>query len=108
MELANSPQNTSTGLLPDLKVNMCGYDFYLKVQVVEDATYETHLGLPFHILTHLASQFFKDEFPHITLMDTNTGAVVNMPTSERSKLSNVYMYYRVFRNRRAVQQTGRK
>lgn len=55
MESANSSQNMSMGLLQDLKLTICGYEFYLQVQVIEDVAYNMLLGLPFHILTHLAS-----------------------------------------------------
>ncbi len=69
MESANSSLNTSVGLLQDLKFTIGGYDFYLQVQVIENAPYEILLGLPFHVLTELETKFYTDGSSHITLKD---------------------------------------
>ena len=48
MESANKSKNETMGLLQDLKF---GYNFYVQVQVVQDAPYELLLGRPFFTLT---------------------------------------------------------
>lgn len=85
METANSALETSVGLLQDLKLTVGGYNFYVQVQVVENAAYEMLLGLPFHVLTQGSTKFFGDGSSHLTLNDPNTGAVIMIPTRERNK-----------------------
>lgn len=85
MESANSSLNTSVGLLQDLKFTIGGYDFYLQVQVIENAPYEILLGLPFHVLTELETKFYNDGSSHITLKDPNTGALIRVPTKKRKR-----------------------
>ncbi len=83
MKSANSSVDWTIGLLQDLKVTIGGYDFYLQVQVVENAAYEILLGLPFHVLTQLQTSFFADGTSHIRMKDPNSGAVIKMATRER-------------------------
>lgn len=83
MESANKSTNSTIGLLHDVKATIGGYDFYLQIQVVEDAPYEILLGRPFHALTALDHKHFTDGSSRITMTDPNTGAVLMMPTRAR-------------------------
>lgn len=86
MESANSSVDMTLRLLHDLKVTIGSYDFYLQVQVVENASYEVLLGLPFHVLTQLGTKFYSDGSSHITIDDPNTGAKIILPTHERKRV----------------------
>ncbi|KJA25399.1 hypothetical protein HYPSUDRAFT_111893, partial [Hypholoma sublateritium FD-334 SS-4] len=83
MESANSLIDMTLGLLHNLKVTIGGYDFYLQVQVVHNMPYEVLLGLHFHVLTQLGTQFYRDRSSHITIDDPNTGAKIMVPMCER-------------------------
>ncbi|KAF9470608.1 hypothetical protein BDN70DRAFT_821139 [Pholiota conissans] len=85
METANSSQERTIGLLHDLKLTIGGYDFYVQAQVVDNAPYDLLLGLPFHVLTTIRHQFFKDGSSHVTLNDPNTGAEITIPTKHRKR-----------------------
>jgi hypothetical protein len=85
MESANKSKDQTLGLLADLKMSIGGYDFYIQVQVVENAPYELLLGRPFFTLTQATTRHFTNGDSQITLVDPNTGAVITMPTRQRSR-----------------------
>jgi len=83
MESANTTSNDTMGLIPDFKINIGGYDFYVQAQVVEKAPYEILLGRPFFVMTRALIQHFEDEGSHMTMTDPNTKAIISVPTKER-------------------------
>jgi len=82
MESANTTSNDTMGLIPDFKINIGGYDFYIQAQVVEKAPYEILLGRPFFVMTRVLIQHFEDEGSHMTMTDPNTKAIISVPTKE--------------------------
>ncbi|PPQ71592.1 hypothetical protein CVT25_007902 [Psilocybe cyanescens] len=83
MVSANATTSRTVGLLHDLKIVIGGYEFYLQVQVVDDAPYEMLLGRPFLTLTQASVQHFTNGDSHVTLVDPNTCAVITVPTRAR-------------------------
>ena len=57
---ANASSNQTIGLIHDLKVTIGAYNFYLQVQVVENASYEMLLGRPFLTLTEANTQHYAN------------------------------------------------
>ncbi|KAH6876764.1 hypothetical protein BKA70DRAFT_1448527 [Coprinopsis sp. MPI-PUGE-AT-0042] len=80
MESANGSHNDTLGVIPHLKVNIGGIDFYLQVQVVEDASFDLLLGRPFTVLARAVTKDHADGGQDITLTDPHTGARVTIPT----------------------------
>lgn len=89
MEAANASKSFTQGLLSHLKVTVGGCDFYLQVQVVENASYNMLLGRPFHVLAEAGEKHFANGAATLTLTDPNTGAVVTVPTKARGKAQDV-------------------
>ena len=85
MESANRSKNETMGLLQDLKVEIGGYDFYVQVQVVQEAPYELLLGRPFFTLTQATYRHFSNGSSHLTLIDPNTHAIITIPTHARKR-----------------------
>ncbi|KAJ2936406.1 hypothetical protein H1R20_g690, partial [Candolleomyces eurysporus] len=85
MEAANSSKNRTRGLLPNLKVSVGHCNFYLQVQVIDDASYDMLLGRPFHTLSQALVKHFRNGDALITLVDPNTEAVITVPTKPRSR-----------------------
>jgi hypothetical protein len=85
MESANKSKNETMGLLQDLKIEIGGYDFYVQVQVVQEAPYELLLGRPFFTLTQATHRHFSNGDSHLTLVDPNTQAVITIPTRARKR-----------------------
>src|SRR5580704_12327609 len=83
MESANSSLDETLGLLQDLKLIIGGYEFFLQVQVMENAPYELLLGLPFQTLTESSVKHYANGDANITLSDPNTGAIITIPTKDR-------------------------
>jgi hypothetical protein len=83
MESANMTKDETMGLLQDLKLVIGGYEFYVQVQVVENAPYDLLLGLPFYTLTEANLKHFANGNADLTLKDPNTGAIITLPTRER-------------------------
>jgi len=79
----NASSNSTIGLIHDLKVTIGGYNFYLQVQVVENALYEMLLGRPFLTLTEAQTQHYANGDSHITLQDPNMKAIITVPTKPR-------------------------
>ena len=80
---ANALSNQTIGLIHDLKVTIGAYNFYLQVQVVENASYEMLLGRPFLTLTEANTQHYANGDSHITLQDPNSKAILTLPTCAR-------------------------
>ena len=80
MESANKTKNETMGLLQDLKIVIGGNDFYLQVQVVQDAPYEMLLGRPFYTLTQASHKHFDNGDSRLTIFDPNTGDKITVPT----------------------------
>jgi hypothetical protein len=80
---ANASSNQTIGLIHDLKVTIGAYNFYLQVQVVENASYEMLLGRPFLTLTEANTQHYANGDSHITLQDPNSKAIITLPTRAR-------------------------
>ena len=83
MVSANASSNQTIGLIHDLKVTIGAYNFYLQVQVVENASYEMLLGRPFLTLTEANTQHWANGDSHITLQDPNSKAIITLPTKAR-------------------------
>ncbi|KIM47247.1 hypothetical protein M413DRAFT_63547 [Hebeloma cylindrosporum] len=83
MVSANASTNQTIGLIHDLKVTIGAYNFYLQVQVVENASYEMLLGRPFLTLTEANTQHWANGDSHITLQDPNSKAIITLPTKAR-------------------------
>jgi len=83
MVSANASSNQTIGLIHDLKVTIGVYNFYLQVQVVENASYEMLLGRPFLTLTEANTQHWANGDSHITLQDPNLKAIITLPTKAR-------------------------
>ena len=79
--MTNKSKNETMGLLQDLKVEIGGYDFYVQVQMVQEAPYELLLGRPFFTLTQATHKHFLNRSSHLTLVDPNT--VITIPTHKR-------------------------
>ena len=82
---ANASSNQTIGLIHDLKVTIGAYNFYLQVQVVENASYEMLLGRPFLTLTEANTQHYANGDSHVTLQDPNSKAILTLPTRARGK-----------------------
>jgi len=80
---ANALSNQTIGLIHDLKVTIGAYNFYLQVQVVENASYEMLLGQLFLTLTEANTQHYANGDSHITLQDPNSKAIITLPTRAR-------------------------
>jgi hypothetical protein len=85
MESANMSKDQTLGLLTDLKLTIGENDFYLQIQVIENAPYELLLGRPFFTLTQATTRHFTNGDSQITLVDPNTGAVLTVPTRQRTR-----------------------
>jgi Aspartyl protease len=83
MESANQTRDETLGLLPHLKVNIGGLDFYLQVQVIENASFDLLLGRPFLVLARSLTKDYADGGQDITLTDPHNGAQVTVPTSPK-------------------------
>ncbi|PPQ79753.1 LOW QUALITY PROTEIN: hypothetical protein CVT25_003315 [Psilocybe cyanescens] len=83
MVSANATTSQTVGLLHNLKITIGGYEFYLQVQVVDDAPYEMLLGRTLLTLTQASIQHFSNGDSHITLIDPNTCTVITVPTRTR-------------------------
>jgi len=83
MILENATSNQTIGLIHDLKVTIGAYNFYLQVQVVENASYEMLLGWPFLTLMEANTQHYANGDSHITLQDPNSKAIITLPTCAR-------------------------
>ena len=88
MQSANKSCNTTMGLLPNLRVTIGNYDFYLQVQVIDNTSYEMLLGRPFLTLTQANTRHFSNGDSHITLVDPNSQAVITIPTQPRNRSSS--------------------
>ncbi|KAJ2934660.1 hypothetical protein H1R20_g2455, partial [Candolleomyces eurysporus] len=91
MESANTTTSDTKGLIPNLKVTIGGCDFYLQVQVVDNASYDMLLGRPFHVLTEAMVRHFKNGDATATLTDPNTGAIITVPTKARNPKQDGYV-----------------
>ncbi|KAH6911874.1 hypothetical protein BKA70DRAFT_1098896 [Coprinopsis sp. MPI-PUGE-AT-0042] len=80
MESVNGSHNDTLGVIPHLKVNIGGIDFYLQVQVVKDTSFDLLLGRPFTVLARAVTKDHADGGQDITLTDPHTGARVTIPT----------------------------
>jgi len=69
---ANASSNQTIGLIHDLKVTIGAYNFYLQVQVIENASYEMLLGQPFLTLTEANTQHYANGDSHITTYTSYT------------------------------------
>jgi hypothetical protein len=96
MELANLSKNETMGLLQDLKVEIGGYNFYVQVQVVQDAPYKLLLGRPFFTLTQAIHRHFSDGSSHLTLVNPNTNAVLTISTHARNRGKAQVTYHLCF------------
>jgi len=76
----NATSNQTIGLIHDLKVTIGAYNFYLQVQVIENASYEMLLGRPFLTLMEANTQHYANGDSHITLQDPNSKAIITLPT----------------------------
>ena len=85
MESANLSKNETMGMLQDLKIVIGECEFYLQVQVVQDAPYELLLGRPFFTLTQATHRHFTNGSSHLTLVDPNTHIVITIPTRARKR-----------------------
>ena len=85
---ANASSNQTIGLIHDLKVTIGAYNFYLQVQVVENASYEMLLGRPFLTLTEANTQHYANGDSHITLQDPNSKAIITLPTRARGTVQD--------------------
>ena len=82
---ANKSSNETIGLIQDLKVTVAECDFYLQVQVIENAPYGMLLGRPFLTLTEANTRHFLNGDSQITLLDPNTNAKITIPTKPRKR-----------------------
>ncbi|PPQ82280.1 hypothetical protein CVT26_013954 [Gymnopilus dilepis] len=80
MESANSTKNRTCGLLHNLKLRIGNYDFYVQVQVTENAAYDMLLGMPFFTLASANLQCFGNNDAVLNLTDPNSGAKITVPT----------------------------
>ncbi|TFK16671.1 hypothetical protein FA15DRAFT_606635 [Coprinopsis marcescibilis] len=90
VESANKTKSSTTGLLPNLKVTIGDCDFYLQVQVIEEASYDFLLGRPFHTLAKaVVSHMYDSGQAQLTLTDPNTKAIITLPTKNRDRNARV-------------------
>lgn len=83
MKSANKSKNKTMGLLQDLKIVIGGYNFYLQVQVVQDAPYEMLLGCLFYTLTQASHKHFDNGDSRLTIFDPNTSNKITVPTQAK-------------------------
>ena len=80
---ANASSNQTLGLIHNLKATVDGEnDFYLQVQVIENASYEMLLGRPFLTLTEAMTQHHANGD---SCLDPNTKATITIPTKPRKR-----------------------
>jgi hypothetical protein len=89
----NASSNQTIGLIHDLKVTIGAYNFYLQVQVVENALYEMLLGCPFLTLMEANTQHYANGDSHITLQDPNSKAIITLPTRARGSTQDKQSAY---------------
>ncbi|KAH6901227.1 hypothetical protein BKA70DRAFT_1114129 [Coprinopsis sp. MPI-PUGE-AT-0042] len=89
IESANQSKNTSVGLLPNLKLSFGHLDFYVQVQVVENASYDLLLGLPFLVLAESVTHRYRNGDATIRLSCPNTNAVITLPTHPRTRKEKI-------------------
>ena len=77
---ANASSNQTFSLIHNLKVTIGAYNFYLQVQVVENASYKMLLGQPFLTLTKANTQHYMNGDLHITLQDPKSKAIITLLT----------------------------
>ncbi|KAJ8463433.1 hypothetical protein ONZ45_g17580 [Pleurotus djamor] len=83
MESANNSTSNTIGLAKNVKMSIAGIDFYLQIQIVEDAPYEVLLGRPFHCYANATSRHFPDGRQDLIMLDPHTGDRIMVPTQER-------------------------
>ncbi|KIM48971.1 hypothetical protein M413DRAFT_59278 [Hebeloma cylindrosporum] len=85
MESANMSTDSTMGLLQNVWMVVGGIEFFVQIQVTENASYEMLLGWPFHTHVELLTKHFKNGDAHITIKDPVTGEIATLPTRSRQK-----------------------
>ena len=106
MVSANASSNQTIGLIHNLKVTIRAYNFYLQVQVVENASYEMLLGRPFLTLTEANTQHRANSDLHITLQDPNSKAILTLPTRARGNTQDKQSSYSYIAMTNALNQVS--
>jgi len=84
MESANGTRNSTTGLIPRVKISIGSVSLICPVQVIENAPFAMLLGRPFMALGQAVTRDYYDGNMEITITDPNTGEIITVPTHARN------------------------
>lgn len=85
LESADTHSSQSLGTIDNLLMTIGGIDMFVQVVVMENASYDVLLGLPFFTHLQVDTRFFNTGEQHITITDPASDRKVTLPTQARER-----------------------
>lgn len=83
MQNANASENSTMGLVRNIKFAFGDMELFIQVQVIDHAAYDILLGRPFFTLTECLTQDRVNGEQQLTITDPNSGRALVIATEER-------------------------